>query len=152
MILITIFYVPSKISDSHGIEANGALGLEEIKFFNVMRKNKPGWKDFSSRKTLDDFNKTSGIYVETLPAEQILFLRTGIDSLFGEGSVKKARHLPHCSAVHDFKSLASAINSYSLKMANAEASFFSQFQKSVSGCEGFLRQARFRDHRYLKRA
>ena len=131
------FLRPFQISDSHGIEANGALQVEEVKFFNIMHENKPGWKDFSSKKTTADFNKSNGVYVETLPSGQMFYVKAGIDQLFQKRSIKMVSKLPDCPAIHDFKSFALAINRHSLRIATQEESFFSQYQGMKSGAKAF---------------
>ena len=131
------FLRPFQVSDSHGIEANGALQVEEVKFFNIMHGNKPGWKDFLNKKTTADFNKSTGIYVETLPSEQMFYVKAGIDQLFQKRSIKMASKLPDCPAIHDFKSFALAVNRHSLKIATQEESFFSQYEGMISGAKAF---------------
>ncbi|MFW6374483.1 MAG: RAMP superfamily CRISPR-associated protein, partial [Thermodesulfobacteriota bacterium] len=145
------FLRPLQISDSVGLDPAGPLVAEEIKFFNLQRENRAGWKDFGSKRTLDRFEDAAGIYVETLKPRTDLFVQVHLDAFLRSDSVRKALKLPQSSGLQGFAALARAINTHSLEMARAELDFFARFGGTanaaaeiygqlVGGIQGLMKQ------------
>jgi len=122
-----MFIRPLQISDSMGVVAQGNIVCEEIKFFNLQSGDAPGWKDFQTRKTIDDFKNAIGMHVETLRAGTELILQAHIDKLLAEDAVRDAAGITRCEEVTDFDRMAARIQAHSKYIAEREKAFFGRY-------------------------
>lgn len=134
-----MFIRPLQISDSIGIESQGSLNCEEIKFFNLQIENRPGWKDFGSRtrQTKDRFQDTTGIFVECLKPGIKLCLQARIDPFLNLNQTKKIGGITECAGLSSFHTLAKKINAHSLHIAKREQEFFSEYRTETAHAADF---------------
>ena len=134
------FLRPLSVSDSAPVEPDGALQAREIKFFNTLAGNRPGWKDFSSKRNLDRFENTTGVFVEALRPETRLYLRMEIDGFLRKEPMRSLWPIPASKGLDDFSQLAGVVNAHSLKLARSEMEFFSRFGPATSRVAAFYSQ------------
>ncbi len=134
-----MFIRPLQISDSIGIEPQNTLLCEEIKFFNLQRENKPGWKDFGTRQTKDKFQDTSGLFVECLKPGVKLCLQARIDPFLNSNQTKKIGGITECAGLSSFHALTKAINTHSLHIAEREKIFFSEYRTETAHAADFYK-------------
>lgn len=134
------FLRPLSISDSPGIEPEGALRVEEIKFFNRLNGDRPGWKDLPSRRNLNRFGEASGLFVEAIKPDTTLYVQVRLDRNLTRGPGANALGLPPCNGLADFGGLSREINRHSLSIAEAERDFFGAFGAETGAVTGFYNQ------------
>jgi hypothetical protein len=122
-----MFIRPLQISDSIGVEPEGALICEEIKIFNLLRENKPGWKDFV-------------IFLECLKPKIKLYFQARIDPLLNTASAKKIGGITECSGLASFGSLLETINAHSLHIAERDQVFFSNYGSETDPVAEFYKK------------
>jgi CRISPR-associated protein Csm5 len=133
-----MFIRPLQISDSIGIEPRGALNCEEIKFFNLQRENKPGWKDFGrDRQTKDRFQDATGIFVECLNPGIKLCLQARVDPFLNSAPIKQIGKIMECAGLSEFQALSQTINAHSLHLATRERTFFSEYRAETANVVDF---------------
>ncbi len=121
------FLRPLQISDSPGIAPDGALQVDDIRFFNLQTGDRAGWKDFSSRRTLDRFQEASGSYVESLKSQTRLYVRAKLDPFLPSAHMKKLWPIPQGRGLDSFPSLAGEVNRHSKRIAEREKEFFTRY-------------------------
>lgn len=124
------FIRPLKITDSEALVPKDALCVQEIKFFNLIRDGKGGWKSFEGggNPTHPDHRTARGVFVEALKPGTKLICQVALDGFLLDGKVKNLADYPPCKGVGDFGALLGQINSHSLEMAYKERDFFSKHQ------------------------
>jgi CRISPR/Cas system CSM-associated protein Csm5 (group 7 of RAMP superfamily) len=132
-----MFIRPLQISDSIGIEPKGAMNCEEIKFFNLQRENKPGWKDFGTRQTKDRFQETTGLFVECLKPGIKLCLQSRLDPFLNSAPIKQVAKIIECTGLSEFHTLTQTINTHSLHLATRERTFFSEYRTETASVVNF---------------
>lgn len=126
------FMRPFHISDSTPLEPGNVLRVEEVKIFNIMHGNKSGWKDFKTRKTIDDFNKATGIYIEAIKEGVETYVEASLDRFLGTEIIKKAGELPDSTISKEFTFIVEKINQHSRDFAQKELEFLKQFSPVTS--------------------
>jgi hypothetical protein len=81
------------------------LQIEEIKYFNLKSPTKAGWKDFSTRKTKDDFGEAQGSYVKAAKAGTTFVVQMNLDNFLRLGAVQGDLGLPSCKGLQSFHGL-----------------------------------------------
>jgi CRISPR-associated protein Csm5 len=133
----TDFLRPLAISDSIGLKPDGALAAEEIKFFNIQTGNKPGWKDFSSKRTLDRFQDAAGLFVEALKPGTRVYAKVELSQFLRSEPMRSLWPIPGADGLDDFESFAGVINAYSKKLAMNERGFFAGYGPAAAGVTAF---------------
>ncbi len=126
------FMRPLLISDSHGLEPDGFLQAEEIKFFNLQHGDKPGWKDFKTRRNLDRYREANGVFVESLKPGISLHIHAGLDQFLRAGQIRSLWQIASCKGLDDFRALAKTVNAHSMGLCNSEREFFEQHRPETS--------------------
>jgi len=136
------FLRPLQVSDGSGIDPEGALVAQEVKFFNLRGETGAGWKSFEGRgnPTQERHQDAVGIFVEALRPNTQFIVRTGIDSFFETDAARSALHLPNSEGLDHHGRFARAINEHSLRIARREYEFFSRFGGDTAAITGFYRQ------------
>ncbi|MCP4351447.1 MAG: hypothetical protein GY795_38775 [Desulfobacterales bacterium] len=131
------FMRPLLISDSYGLEPDGFLQAEEIKFFNLQHGDRPGWKDFKTRRTLDRYREASGIFVESLKPGISLHIHAGLDQFLRTGQIRSIWQIASCNGLEGFKALAKTVNAHSMELCRSEKEFFEQHRPETSQVADF---------------
>lgn len=126
------FLRPLYVSDSAPVAAGDVLQAEDVKYFNLQTGNKPSWKDFSTRKNVQDHGQALGVVVEAIKPDQSMVVQTNLVSFLGHGDVRKAANIPKCSGLEDVHSLCQMVNRHTLELVNRELDYFSEY-KPVTG-------------------
>ncbi|MEW6259129.1 MAG: RAMP superfamily CRISPR-associated protein [Thermodesulfobacteriota bacterium] len=132
-----MFIRPLQVSDSTSLIPQGNLSCEEIKFFNLQFKNQPGWKDFSSKTTVADFRKASGMHVEALRQGVSLVAQVHIDPLLAEETIRHAAGIKRSEHVSSFDRMIARIREHSKQIAERERAFFQQYGRETQGVVDF---------------
>jgi CRISPR/Cas system CSM-associated protein Csm5 (group 7 of RAMP superfamily) len=131
------------------------LAIAEVRWFNLVNEGEPPqtkfkWKDMGSRRSVDNWQKATGVYAETLrptcqSTEYPLHLK--FDTfLLADNTAKKILQwedkLPCFPAVSDFQELTLLLNRHARKRLEKEKAFFQKYGYSPAqrACEGLLKQ------------
>lgn len=134
------FLRPLAVSDSTGISPDNTLYAAEIKFFNIQRDNRPGWKDFASRRTLDRFEDAAGISVEALKPGTHLYVRAELNRFLQLDEIVPLSRIPQARGLDNFQELAQTINTHSRNIALSERDFFSSYRPATAAVADFYDQ------------
>jgi CRISPR-associated protein Csm5 len=134
------FLRPLAVSDSIEVFPPVAMTAQEIKFFNLQTGNKPGWKDFSSKRTLPEFKDATGVFVEAVPPEKQFYVRAMLDMNFLKEPFSKLWPIPKGKGLEGFPGLAQTINDHSRETAKRELEFFKQYGAATSGVVKFYEE------------
>jgi len=131
------FLRPLNVSDSNAVDPADTLQIAEIKYFNLLYNNRPGWKDFRSNNTINDFKKASGLQVEALKPGVELVVNAALEGFLNIAYIKSAARIPVHRGTENLVDLASVVNSHSLSIAQSELNFFSEFGAATAPARGF---------------
>ncbi len=131
------FIRPLNVSDSPGINPRHSLRVEEVKIFNVQTNNRPGWKDFSKKTTLNRFEDVNGIFVEALKPETSLHIRVELNAFLQKPPVNALWPIPKAKGLSRIENLAGVINDHSRKTAEKERDFFADYGQVCAGALKF---------------
>jgi CRISPR/Cas system CSM-associated protein Csm5 (group 7 of RAMP superfamily) len=131
------FLRPLSVGDSAAVAPSGVLRASEIKFFNLQRDERPGWKDFSTRRTRNRFEEAAGVFVEAVVPTTKFHLQVRLDRTLTSGPVAAGLKLPHCDGLNGFVEMARQINRHSRAIAEAERVFFSRFGPATAAVRSF---------------
>lgn len=115
-----------QVSDSPSISSS-YLALEEIKYFNLQTEDKAGWKDFSRRRTNDDFRSALGSFVETSGPGTAFIVQMNVDGFLCQEIIREALHFQESSVLKGLDALARTVNRYSQSMIGREKAFFGRY-------------------------
>ncbi len=118
------FLRPLRVGDSAPVVPDGALEAAEIKWLNLNRDGRGGWRDFASRRTFPDDKQANGIYVEAIKPGVALHAKVSVSSFLTSGTIRKTREIKYSKDLDGPDSLASAVNRHSLKISRNETEFF----------------------------
>jgi len=152
------FLRPLSVSDSHPVDPQDSLRADEIKFFNILYDNRPGWKNFADRRSVPNWNQAQGVLVEAVKPEQSFLLSVSLDGFLREEKIQRCAQLPYCRDLSSFDTLTEAVNRQSLALAQAEKAFFKSFgaetarvHQAYQGiCEGIGQALQNGDHFFLR--
>jgi CRISPR/Cas system CSM-associated protein Csm5 (group 7 of RAMP superfamily) len=134
------FLRPLSVGDSAAVAPSGVLRASEIKFFNLQRDERPGWKDFSTRRTRNRFEEAAGVFVEAVVPETKFHLQVRLDRTLTSGPVAAGLKLPRCDGLNGFAEMARQINWHSRAIAAAERDFFARFVPETGAVKSFYEQ------------
>lgn len=134
------FLRPLSVGDSAAVAPSGRLRASEIKFFNLQRDERPGWKDFSTRRTRNRFEEAAGVFVEAVVPETKFHLQVRLDRTLTSGPVAAGLKLPRCGGLNGFAEMARQINRHSRAIASAERDFFARFGPATAAVKSFYEQ------------
>lgn len=131
------FLRPLHISDSIPLEPDDVLHVEEIKIFNLMHGNMPGWKDVKTRKTKNDHNESSGLFIEAIKEGVATYIEASLERFLGKEIIKKAGELPDSTISEGFPFIAQKINQHSRDLAQKELQYLKRFLPVTSPVVNF---------------
>jgi len=127
------FIRPVLVSDTLPLLCSD-LSLGEVKIFNLKSENQGGWKDFKTRKNINDFLEARGVFVEVLKRGTTSYFQVKLDKFLLNNTVRKYAHLPEVDALTSASSLCRAINEHSLHIIKREKEFLKKYTQTTPIC------------------
>lgn len=133
------FLRPLSISDSCGLNPQDSLQAQEVKIFNVLNGNRPGWKDFATRARAnrDRFEDVEGIFVEALRPSTRFHVRFELNDFLQKTPVNSLWQIPNARGLRGIEDLAGVVNDHSQRLAEREREFFAEFGQACVGAIRF---------------